>query len=68
MRMKTPTTDDPKPKRENLGPTGPAKVSGDDTSKGDASNTAGSAPSGEPGTDSELEKAIDRKRTQTPPD
>ena len=26
--MKTPTVDDQKPKRENLGPTGPAKVSG----------------------------------------
>ena len=70
MHLKTPTTDDPKPKRENLGPTGPAKVSGGNASSGsgDASNTAGSAPSGEPGTDSELEKAIDRKRTQTPPD
>src|ERR1044072_1333952 len=29
-RMKTPTTDDEKPKRDNLGPTGPAKVSGDE--------------------------------------
>jgi hypothetical protein len=66
--MKTPTIEDPKPKRENLGPTGPAKVSGGDTSKGEESNTAGSAPSGEPGTASELEKAINRKRTQTPPD
>ena len=65
--MKTPTIDDPKPKRENLGPTGPAKVSGRDTSS-EESNTAGSAPCGEPETGSELEKAIDRKRTQTPPD
>jgi hypothetical protein len=39
--MKTPTVKDSKPKRENLGPTGPAKVSGDDSSKGDESNTAG---------------------------
>jgi hypothetical protein len=67
--MKTPSVDDPKPQRENLGPTGPAKVSGGKRSKDkESSNTAGSAPSGEPGTDSELEKAIDRKRTQTPPD
>ena len=66
--MKIPTIDDPKPKREDLGPTGPAKVSGSDTSKGEECNTAGSAPSGEPGSDGDFEKAIDRKRTQTPPD
>jgi hypothetical protein len=66
--MKTPTIDDPKPKRENLGPTGPAKVSGGDTSKRQESNSAGSAPSGEPGSKSDLEKAIDRKRSQTSPD
>ena len=66
--MKTPAIDDPKPKRENLGPPGPAKVSGGDTSKGEESNTAGSALSGEHGTGSELEKTIDRKRTQTQPD
>ena len=66
--MKTPTIDDPKPKREDLGPTGPAKVSGGDTSRGEQGNTAGSAPSGKPGTGSECEKTIDRKRTQTPPD
>ena len=66
--MKTPTTDDPKPKRNDLGPTGPAKVSGSDTSKGEERNTAGSAPSGEPGTDSDFENAIGRKRSQTSPD
>ena len=66
--MKTPTVDDPKPKREDLAPTGPAKVSKDKTSKGDESNSVGSAPSGEPGKGSELEKTIDRKRAQTPPD
>jgi hypothetical protein len=66
--MKTPTVDDPKPQRENLGPTGPAKVSGKEKSKGKKSNAAGSAPAGEPGKASELEKTIDRKRTQTPPD
>ena len=65
--MKTPATDDPKPKRNDLGPTGPAKVSGSDTSKGEESNTAGSAPSGEPETDSDFEKAIGRKRSQTSP-
>ena len=64
--MKTPTVDDPQPKRENLGPTGPAKVSGDDTTKGEESNGVGSAPSGTPGKDSELEKIIERKRAQTP--
>lgn len=66
--MKTPTVDDPKPQRENLGPTGPAKVSGGERSKGKESNTAGSASAGEPGKASELEKTIDRKRAQTPPD
>ena len=65
--MKTPTVKDSKPKRENLGPTGPAKVSGDDSSKGDESNTAGSAPSGNPGGDSEIEKVINRKRGTAPP-
>jgi hypothetical protein len=62
--MKTPTVDDPKPKRENLAPTGPAKVSKDETSKGYESNSVGSAPSGEPGRSSELEKAIDRRRAR----
>ena len=66
--MKTPTVDDPKPKRENIGPTGPAKVSGKKSSKGKESNTAGSTPAGDPGKASELEKTIDRKRSQTPPD
>jgi hypothetical protein len=66
--MKTPTVDDPKPQRENLGPTGPAKVSGGEKSKGQERNSAGSAPAGEPEKASELEKAIDRKRAQTPPD
>ena len=65
--MKTPTINDPKPKRENLGPTGPAKVSGGETSKGDESNTSGSATSGEPDTGGEFEKVIDRKGPQTPP-
>jgi hypothetical protein len=66
--MKTPTVDDPKPQRENLGPTGPAKLSGGERSKGKESNTAASAPTGEPGKASELQKTIDRKRAQTPPD
>ena len=66
--MKTPTIDDKKPKRDKLGPTGPANISDDEKSRGEGSNTAGSAPSGRPGEESELEKAIDRKRGQAPPD
>jgi hypothetical protein len=65
--MKTPTVDDSKPKRENLGPTGPAKVSGDETSKAEENNSAASAPSGDPSYESELENILDRKRAQTPP-
>ena len=61
--MKTPTVDDAKPKRDNLGPTGPAKVSGDDDAKREESNSAGGSPSYE----SELENILDRKRAQTPP-
>jgi hypothetical protein len=64
--MKTPTVDDPKP-QQTLGPTGPAKVSGGERSKGKESNTAGSAPAGEPGKSSELETTIDRKRRRPRP-
>jgi hypothetical protein len=66
--MKTPTVKDSKPKRENLGPTGPAKVSGGGSSKGKESNTAGSAPSGDAGRGSELEKVINKKRGTASPD
>ena len=63
--MKTPTENDPKPQREKLGPTGPAKVSGG--KEGKESKCAGSEPD-ERGKPSELETVIDRKRAQTPPD
>ena len=63
--MKTPTVDDPKPQRENLRPTGPAKVSGG--KEGKERHDAG-AKEDERGKARELETAIDRKRAQTPPD
>ena len=56
--MKTPTTDDKKPKRDNLGPTGPAKVSGDeDKHSGQADGSY----------EKDLERILDRKRIETPP-
>ena len=56
--MKTPTTDDQKPKRDNLGPTGPAKVSGDeDKHSGQADGSY----------EKDLERILDRKRIETPP-
>jgi hypothetical protein len=56
--MKTPTTDDEKPKRDNLGPTGPAKVSGDeDKHSGQADGSY----------EKDLERILDRKRIGTPP-
>ena len=60
LNMKTPTVDDPKPKRENLGPTGPAKVSHDEEDKD-------VRPTGGPSYESELEHILD-KRPKTPPD
>ena len=65
--MKTPTVDDAKPKRDNLGPTGPAKVSSDDDGEGATSSGAVSAPAAETSYESELENILDRKRAQTPP-
>ena len=61
--MKTPTVDDSKPKRDKLGPTGPAKISDDKTKKGEA----GSPPTEEPSYESDIENILDRKRAQTPP-
>ena len=55
--MKTPTTDDEKPKRDNLGPTGPAKVSGDEDNSGQADGSY----------EKDLERILDRKRIETPP-
>ena len=63
--MKTPTVDDPKPKRDKLGPTGPAKVDGTDMPEktSSADTEAGDQTSYE----SEMENILDRKRAQTPP-
>jgi len=63
--MKTPTIDDEKPKRDNLGPTGPAKV--DDTGKVEKTSSADSEAGGETSYESEMENILDRKRAQTPP-
>jgi hypothetical protein len=64
--MKTPTVEDSKPKRDKLGPTGPAKISDDETKKGEETDS-GSAPTNEPSYESELENILDRKHAQTPP-
>jgi hypothetical protein len=61
--MKTPTVDDSKPKRDKLGPTGPAKISDDEPEKGEA----GPPPTEGPSYESEIENILDRKRAQTPP-
>ena len=61
--MKTPTVDDSKPKRENLGPIGPAKVFGDENAE---ESIPASAPRDE-SYESELENILDRKRAHTPP-
>ena len=56
--MKRPTTDDQKPKWDNLGPTGPAKISGDeDKNSGQADGSY----------EKDLERILDRKRIETPP-
>ena len=64
--MKTPTVDDSKPRRDKLGPTGPAKISDDETKK-DEGSSVGTEPTGEPSYESDLENILDRKRAQTPP-
>lgn len=58
--MKTPTVDDPKPKRDSLGPTGPAKVSDDNADKTDDTNMARSAADGDSSYESELENILHR--------
>jgi hypothetical protein len=60
--MKTPTVDDPKPKRDKLGPTGPAEVSGEDASK--SNGTA--VPGGDGSYEKELENILERKDTTKP--
>ena len=62
--MKTPTVDDPKPKRENLGPTGPAKVSHDEEDKGEDSGGASPTPPGS--YESELEHILDKRPPPLP--
>ena len=56
--MKTPTVDDPKPKRDRLGPTGPANLSDDDTKKGRDSNRTDSASAGEPSYERDIENIL----------
>jgi hypothetical protein len=50
--MKTPTVDDEKPKRDNLGPTGPAKISGEKEKSGPADGSY----------EDDLDHILDRKR------
>ena len=59
--MKTTSVDDSKPKRDKLGPTGPANVPDEEPKKG-----AETKPE-EPSYESDLENILDRKRAQTPP-
>jgi hypothetical protein len=58
--MKTPTVDDSKPKRDKLGPAGPANIADEKTKKGEETPK-------EPNYESDLENILDRKRAQTPP-
>ena len=60
--MKTPTVDDPKPKRDNLGPTGPANVSADGDKKSEDGKNAADGSY-----EKEIENILDCKRAQTPP-
>ena len=59
--MKTPTVDDSKPKRDKLGPTGPANIADEEPKKGEETKPK------EPSYESKLENILDRKRAQTPP-
>ena len=59
--MKTPTVDDSKPKRDKLGPTGPANIADEEPKKGEETTPE------EPSYESEIENILDRKRAQTPP-
>jgi hypothetical protein len=59
--MKTPTVDDSKPKRDKLGPTGPANIADEEPKKSEETKPK------EPSYESELENILDRKRAQTPP-
>ena len=59
--MKTPTVDDSKPKRDKLGPTGPANIAEEEPKKGEETKPK------EPSYESDLEEILDRKRAHTPP-
>ena len=59
--MKTPTVDDSKPKRDKLGPTGPANIADEEPKKGEETKPK------EPSYECDLENILDRKRAQTPP-
>jgi hypothetical protein len=59
--MKTPTVDDSKPKRDKLGPTGPANIADEEPKKGEETKPKG------PSYESDLENILDRKRAHTPP-
>ena len=57
--MKTPTVEDSKPKRDKLGPTGPANIADEEPKKDTKPE--------EPSYEFDLENILDRKRAQTPP-
>jgi hypothetical protein len=59
--MKTTTVDDSKPKRDKLGPTGPANIADEEPKKGEETKPK------EPSYESDLENILERKRAQTPP-
>jgi hypothetical protein len=79
--MNTPSTKDPRSDRDNLGPTGPAKMPADSKADPDKKHPhpgnvtdadkpqVGPTPTDDPrGKASQLENEIDKKRAQTPPD
>jgi hypothetical protein len=59
--MKTPTVEDSKPKRDKLGPTGPANITDEETKKGEETRPKDSSY------ESDIENILDRKRAQKPP-
>jgi hypothetical protein len=58
--MKTPSAKDRQPKRDNLGPTGPAAIDGYKRDKAEEADGVGTSQK-------EIEDILDRKRAQTPP-
>ena len=59
--MKTPTVDDSKPKRDKLGPTGPANIADEEQKKSEETKPKESSY------EADLESILDRKRAQTQP-